>query len=141
MGEWRVSHVGESYALVGDSGEPFAAVAGFLGFLRARRCSPNTEAAYAYDLAHFFRFLDVEQITYQEFTPPRALRLLRYLRELPNRGRARRLRLVPVVVPSQGQAAPGLALDRGCRLGGSWIVLRSGHLFVHLTTFGRELVA
>jgi integrase len=105
----RVSHVGESYALVGDSGEPFATVAGFLGFLRARRCSPNTEAAYAYDLAHFFRFLDVEQITYQEFTPPRALRLLRYLRELPNRSRARRLRLVPVVVPGQGQAAPGLA--------------------------------
>jgi len=105
----RVSRAGESYGLVDDSGEPSSAVARFLGFLRARRCSPNTEAAYAYDLAHFFRFLEAEQITYHEFTPPRALRLLTYLRELPNRSRARRLRLVPVVVPGQGQAAPGLA--------------------------------
>ncbi len=39
----------------------------------------------------------------------RALRVLTILRELPNRSRARRLRLVPVVVPGHGQAAPGLA--------------------------------
>ena len=80
-----------------------------MGFLRARGCLPNTQAAYAYDLANFFRFLDVEQIRHQEFTPARALLLLTYLRELPNRSRARRLRLVPVVVPGQGRAAPGLA--------------------------------
>ncbi len=109
MGAVRVSRAGESYALVDDSGEPFSAVAGFLGFLRARGCSPNTEAAYAYDLAHFFRFLDVEQISHQEFTPARALRLLTYLRELPNRSRARRLQLVRIVVSGQGPAAPGLA--------------------------------
>jgi integrase len=94
---------------VDDADEPLAVVTGFLGFLRARRCSPNTEAAYAYDLAHFFRFLEAEQIGYLDFTPARALRLLSYLRALPNRSRARRLRLVPVVRPGQGPAAPGLA--------------------------------
>lgn len=104
----QVSRAGESYTLVDNSGEPISPVTGFLGCLRARRCSPNTQAAYAYDLAHFFRFLDVEQIRHQEFTPARALLLLTYLRELPNRSRARRLRLVPVVVPGQGRAAPGL---------------------------------
>jgi hypothetical protein len=81
--------VGESNALVADSGEPFAAVAGFLGFLRARRRSPNTEAAYVHDVAHLFRFLELEHISYQEFSPGRALRLLSYLRELPNGSRVR----------------------------------------------------
>jgi integrase len=109
MGAVRVSRAGDSYALIDESGEPILAVAGFLGFLRGRGCSPNTQSAYAYDLAHFFRFLEVEHIKYGEFTPPRALRLLTYLRELPNRSRARRLRLVPVIAPVHGDAAPGLA--------------------------------
>jgi integrase len=66
-------------------------------------------AAYAYDLAHFFRFLEAEHIGFEEFTPATALRLLTYLRELPNRSRAHRLRLVPIVRLGQGTAAPALA--------------------------------
>ena len=109
MGEVHVRRVGGAYELVDSSGDPCSVVTRFLGFLRARGCSPNTEAAYAYDLAHFFRFLEAGQIVYREFTPAGALRLLSYLRELPNRSRARRLRLVPVIVPGQGSPAPGLA--------------------------------
>ena len=109
MGAVWVCRAGDGYELCHDSDEPVAAVSGVLTFLRARACSPNTLAAYAYDLAHFFRFLQAEEIGYQEFTPPRALRLLTYLREVPNHSRARRLRLVPVVSSGHREAAPGLA--------------------------------
>ncbi|MBV9328497.1 MAG: tyrosine-type recombinase/integrase [Chloroflexi bacterium] len=109
MGRVRVRRAGDTYELGSELGEPLAVVSGFLAYLRARGCSPNTQAAYAYDLAHFFRFLDTECISYQEVTPPRALRLLMYLRAVPNRSRARRLRLVPVVSARHEPAAPALA--------------------------------
>lgn len=65
----------------------------FLRHLRARGCSPNTCLAYAYDLAHFWRFLEAHGESWQEFTAPKSLLLLEYLRGLASRGAAQRLGL------------------------------------------------
>jgi hypothetical protein len=46
-----------SFELVDDQGEIVTAAAGFLRYLSARGCSPNTLSAYAHDLLHFYRFL------------------------------------------------------------------------------------
>jgi integrase len=79
--------------LHGDDGTPVVAVSGFLRHLGARGYSPNTLAAYAYDLLHFWRFLALERLTYAEFRPPHALELLAYLRQVPTRQPAQRLGL------------------------------------------------
>ena len=42
--------------LLDEDGEPIEVVAGFLRFLAARDCSPNTLVSYAYDLRHLWRF-------------------------------------------------------------------------------------
>ncbi len=46
-----------SFELLDDSGQALPEISGFMHFLSARGCSPNTLAAYAYDLLHFTRFL------------------------------------------------------------------------------------
>jgi integrase len=74
--------------LLDDHDQPIAIVTAFLGHLHARDYSPNTRAAYAYDLLHFFRFLARDQLTYLAFTPVHALALLAYLRSVPRRTRS-----------------------------------------------------
>jgi len=46
--------------LVGDDGEPVGPVCRFLDHLGDREFSPNTLAAYGYDLKYLFTFLDRE---------------------------------------------------------------------------------
>jgi site-specific recombinase XerD len=72
--------------------------------LHARDCSPNTLAAYAYDLLHFLSFLQQRHLTYLEFTPVHALDLLAYLRALPSRKPAQRLSLVLCISNEEGSA-------------------------------------
>jgi site-specific recombinase XerD len=80
---------GLHFLLIDGEGSEVTAVSAFLRHLRARGSSPNTLSAYAYDLLHFFRFLDGADITYREFSPRRALDLLQYLRDVPCRGKPR----------------------------------------------------
>ncbi len=61
------------FELLDENEEPIAAISGFMRHLRARGCSPNTLAAYVYDLQHFMRFLKEQQLTYQEFSPAHSL--------------------------------------------------------------------
>src|SRR5215469_13589483 len=82
---------GSSYVLLDDEGQPIQVVSGFLSHLHARGLSPNTQAAYAYDLLHFLSFLKEQQLTYLEFTPTHALDLLAYLRAIPSRKQGNRL--------------------------------------------------
>ena len=82
---------GPQFLLLDDEGLAISVVSTFLGYLRARGSSPNTLSAYAHDLLHFFQFLKRGGISYLEFTPRRTLDLLQYLREVPSRGRARKL--------------------------------------------------
>lgn len=83
-----------SFELIDDDNQCVPIVSGFLSYLHARGCSPNTQAAYAYDLLHFLSFLKQQQLTYLEFTPRHALDLLTYLRALPCRRQGSRRSLV-----------------------------------------------
>src|SRR3989442_21866 len=92
------------YTIVDDHGQPIEAISGFMRHLHARDCSPNTLAAYAYDLLHFFSFLKQHDLTYLDFTPIHALELLAYLRAIPSRKPAHRLSLVLCTADSAGSA-------------------------------------
>jgi integrase/recombinase XerD len=70
--------------LLDDLGEVVAEVGGFLRFLAVRGYSPNTLAAYAYDLLRFSKFLAQEGLTYGEFSPTHAIPLVTYLRCCPS---------------------------------------------------------
>ena len=90
--------------IVDDHDQPIEVISGFLRHLHARDCSPNTLAAYAYDLLHFLSFLQQRHLTYLEFTPVHALDLLAYLRALPSRKPAQRLSLVLCTSDEEGSA-------------------------------------
>lgn len=76
--------------LLDDADQPIIEVCGFLHHLHARGCSSNTQAAYAYDLLHFMRFLTQQDLTYAAFTPAHALRFLEYLQSVPSQRLAQR---------------------------------------------------
>lgn len=96
------------FELLDDSGQPIPIVSDFLRHLRARGYSPNTLSAYAYDLLHFMTWLELEQLSYQEFTPARSLLFLEYLFTLPSRRPAQRLALV-LCTTDQGNPATRLS--------------------------------
>jgi integrase len=87
-------HGDVSYRLLDAANQPIEAVSDFMRHLQARGFSPNTQAAYAYDLLHLMSFLEQHQLSYLDFTPSHALDLLAYLRALPNRKQVQRLSLV-----------------------------------------------
>lgn len=74
-----------SFELLDDSGQPVSEVSGFMRFLNARGCSPNTLAAYIHDLLHFTRFLSQHGLDFDDFTPAQSVLFLEYLRSVPNR--------------------------------------------------------
>ncbi len=95
---------GAPCALVDGAGHPVPIISGFLRYLTARGCSPNTVSAYAHDLLHFFRFLDVAELTWQSFGPPQTIEFLEYLRAVPARRPGQRLGLAPVARSGSGGA-------------------------------------
>jgi len=97
-----------TFELIDDQDQPIPEVAGFLGHLAARGCSPNTLSAYVHDLLHFFRFLELNGQTVDSFGPMQSLALLEYLRRLPSRRSAQRLDLV-LTTTDHGQPATCLA--------------------------------
>ena len=78
-------------------------MSGFLRFLAARACSPNTLVSYAYDLRHLWRFFDRDGLTWEEFAPRHSIALLEYLRSVPSRRPRQRMTLT-VVVDADGPA-------------------------------------
>ena len=89
--------------LLDEAGEPIEVVSGFLRFLAARACSPNTLVSYAYDLRHLWRFFDRDGLTWEEFAPRHSIALLEYLRSVPSRRPRQRMTLT-VVVDADGPA-------------------------------------
>ena len=83
--------------LLDEAGEPIEVVSGFLRFLAARACSPNTLVSYAYDLRHLWRFFDRDGLTWEEFAPRHSIALLEYLRSVPSRRPRQRMTLTVVV--------------------------------------------
>jgi hypothetical protein len=90
--------------LLDDSGEPVEVVCGFLRFLAARDCSPNTLVSYAYDLRHLWLFFASSGLTWERFGPPDSIALLEYLRSVPSRRPRRRMTLSVVTVDADGPA-------------------------------------
>ncbi len=97
------------FELLDDNEEPIAAISGFMRHLHARGCSPNTLAAYIYDLQHFVQFLKEQQLTYQQFNPAHSLAFLEYLSTLPSRKPSRRLGLVLSTTTSEGDSTTRLS--------------------------------
>jgi len=95
----RVVHVADpgvgepAVLLVDGQGCIVEDVAAFLRALTARRFSPNTVRAYAYDVQKLMLFLDDRGLTLQDFTPARAVDFLVTLRRTSSTGRAQRLDL------------------------------------------------
>jgi integrase len=88
--------------LLDEAGEPIEVVSGFLRFLAARACSPNTLVSYAYDLRHLWRFFDRDGLTWEEFAPRHSIALLEYLRSVSSRRPRQRMTLT--VVDADGPA-------------------------------------
>src|SRR5262245_7015119 len=97
-----------SFELLDDHGEVVLEVDGFLRYLAAADCSPNTLSAYAHDLLHFYRFLERDGLSIETFGPAESLALLEYLRQLSSRRPTRRLELV-IATTAGGQPATRLA--------------------------------
>ncbi|MGW0933081.1 tyrosine-type recombinase/integrase [Streptomyces sp. NPDC002644] len=90
--------------MLDDSGEPVEVVCGFLRFLAARDCSPNTLVSYAYDLRHLWLFFAGSGLSWERFGPPDSIALLKYLRSVPSRRPRRRMTLSVVTVDADGPA-------------------------------------
>jgi site-specific recombinase XerD len=69
--------------LVDEQGVPVEVVSGLLDHLSNAEYSPNTVRAYAYDLRHFFNFLESRELAWTEFRAKHGIELLSYLRWVP----------------------------------------------------------
>jgi site-specific recombinase XerD len=98
-----------TFEVLDEHDQPIPAVAGFMRYLRARGCSPNTLSAYAFDLLHFMKFLQQHQLTVQDFTPAYALTFLEYLSTLPSRKHVQRMNLVLTTQTPEGEACTRLS--------------------------------
>lgn len=87
--------------LLDDVGHDIASANDFLRAALAHG-SPNTAAAYAYDLKRFFEFLARSQLTVEDVRPRQAVEFLVYLRELiPRRsGRSSMSGSAPALAPA-----------------------------------------
>ena len=90
------------YVLLDDADHPIPIVSDFLQHLAARGYSPNTQRAYAYDLLHFWNFLNQRQITHLDFTPVYSLDFLEYLHTLSSHKRVQRLELTLCTTDAYG---------------------------------------
>ncbi len=85
-----------SVELLDGDGVAVEVVSGFLRYLIARGCSPNTVASYGYDLLHLWRFLDNRRLAWTGLRPAKTLELLEFLRSEPSQTKAQRLTLATV---------------------------------------------
>ncbi len=100
-----------SFELLDDSGQPLPEVSWFMHFLSARGCSPNTLAAYAYDLLHFAQFFVGRGLDFGSFGPAESILFLEYLRSVSN---ARSTHRYSLVLCTGGNAeTAGVAATRG----------------------------
>lgn len=104
------SIAGFSFELLDDAGQPLTIVSGFLHHLKAREYSPNTLAAYAYDLIRLFDFLEKQNLGFLDFSPSHTLAFLAYLRAYPSASRKSTKRLsLTLCTTDNGQSATRLS--------------------------------
>ena len=97
-------------ALLDDAGHEVVSITRFLSHLSDAEYSPNTVCAYAYDLRHLVRFLDVRSLGWNDFRPATALDFLGYLRHVPSARPAQRLGLT--VATEQGRLLSAATVQR-----------------------------
>ncbi len=97
-------------ALLDDAGHEVVSITRFLSHLSDAEYSPNTVCAYAYDLRHLVRFLDVRSLGWNDFRPATALDFLGYLRRVPSARPAQRLGLT--VATDQGRLLSAATVQR-----------------------------
>lgn len=100
---------GVRFELLDDGDLPVPEAEGFLRYLKARGCSPNTLSAYAHDLKHFFSFLGETGLGCVGFSAPDSLRFLEYLRTVPSRRAVQRL--TPTLVHANTEDGPSMRLS------------------------------
>jgi len=93
--------------LFDDGGLPIVIGTEFLSYVSLRGCSPNTVLAYAYDLAHLWRFFAAAGLTWDKLIPERAPELLMYLRSL--RSSRRGSAVGPILATSEGEPSQALS--------------------------------
>lgn len=96
--------------LIDDAGAEVVLVTRFLAHLADSGFSPNTLCAYGYDLRRLVEFVDRSGMSWDDFTPARALEFLGYLRRLPSRRSAQRLGVA--VATDQGRLLSAATVQR-----------------------------
>src|SRR6266436_1272879 len=98
----RRSGASDTIPILADSAGTVIPIAcEFFVYVAARGCSPNTVAAYAYDLAHLWRFFDAADLSWDQLAPQRAPEFLSYLRSVPSKRRGNASG--PVLVAADGE--------------------------------------
>lgn len=95
----------DAVAVVTADGAEVDCAARFLRHVLDSGCSPNTAAAYGYDLKYLFEFLAERGLDWRDFRPAVALEFLGWLRRRPSRRPAQRLGL-SATVPAGRLLAP-----------------------------------
>ena len=95
--------------LVDADGRPIPVATEFLAYVALRGCSPNTVLAYAYDLAHLWRFFATTDLNWDRLVLERAPDLLAHLRSI--RSARRGAAAGPVLAVSAGEPPPAPTLS------------------------------
>lgn len=95
-----------SWTVVGSTGLPLEHVDRFLGYLQVLPRSPNTVAAYAYDLRAFMAFLDSQRVAWTEVEVDHLALFVRWL-EQP----AGNVALLPGAEPARAPASVARAVN------------------------------
>ena len=101
----RTGGIVRGVSLVGQDGMAVQPVCRFLRHVLDSGGSPNTAAAYGYDLKYLFEFLAEARIEWEAFSPVVAMEFLGWLRSRPSRQPAQRLGLA-AAVPGGRSLAP-----------------------------------
>lgn len=101
----RQDGVVAAVAVVTADGLEVDCAARFLRHVLDSGCSPNTAAAYGYDLKYLFEFLAERGLDWRDFRPAVALEFLGWLRRRPSRRPAQRLG-ISATVPAGRLLAP-----------------------------------
>jgi integrase/recombinase XerD len=99
-----------SVVLLDRDGAAVAPVCRFLQHILDSGGSPNTAAAYGFDLKNLFEFLDETGTDWQDFRPAIALNFLGWLRKRPSRRPAQRLGLA--LTGSEGRVLAAATVAR-----------------------------
>jgi integrase/recombinase XerD len=102
------------WLLADQDGTPVEIVGRFLRFLQNRQLSPNTVAAYAWDLTLFFRFLDHRGLAFDVVGPALVVEFLDFLTHLPVRrpGKQQALAVVTSDAGGPGRRRAGSSINR-----------------------------